>query len=427
MSSTTATEPRPRRRLWPMIRGSTIPSTIGEKGADGDDDRRPRGRGSAGPPGARAGAPRTRPITFRVVGFIVLLVALVAGAFAAIGLYARGSYFVGVAAEQLTIYKGRPGGLLWFQPTLVERTNVTTAAILPSRLGDLQRGQQEATRRPTPGATSTTSRPRARPTASAPPRPPRPCRPRPPPSPRRPRRPPPRAPTTVPPPRPPRRSPPLRDGPSARPAPHRAGPDRARRAPDRRALHPGQPREGVEAARQPGPVPRHRLRPAAPRPPGHAPLGAARRPHPAAHRRAAERDRLRLHRPPEPASGRPAGHLDGPRHRRPSWSPWSWSAGPGISSATATPSPSSASACCCCRCLPVVGQNINGARLWVRLGSVTFQPGELAKIALAIFFASYMVERADLLRPGHQADRAVPGPRPPVPGAGPRGVGRCRS
>jgi cell division protein FtsW (lipid II flippase) len=50
--------------------------------------------------------------------------------------------------------------------------------------------------------------------------------------------------------------------------------------------------------------------------------------------------------------------------------------------------------------LPVVGENVNGARLWVRLGAVTFQPGELAKIALAIFFASYMVERADLLRQG---------------------------
>jgi peptidoglycan glycosyltransferase len=49
---------------------------------------------------------------------------------------------------------------------------------------------------------------------------------------------------------------------------------------------------------------------------------------------------------------------------------------------------------------PVVGENINGARLWVRLGSITFQPGELAKIALAIFFASYLVERADLLRQG---------------------------
>ncbi len=50
--------------------------------------------------------------------------------------------------------------------------------------------------------------------------------------------------------------------------------------------------------------------------------------------------------------------------------------------------------------VPVLGQNINGARLWVRVGSVTFQPGELAKISLAIFFASYMVERAELLSQG---------------------------
>jgi peptidoglycan glycosyltransferase len=49
---------------------------------------------------------------------------------------------------------------------------------------------------------------------------------------------------------------------------------------------------------------------------------------------------------------------------------------------------------------PGIGQNLNGARLWIRLGSVTFQPGELAKIALAIFFASLMVDRADLLRQG---------------------------
>jgi len=49
---------------------------------------------------------------------------------------------------------------------------------------------------------------------------------------------------------------------------------------------------------------------------------------------------------------------------------------------------------------PVVGQNINGARLWIRVGTVTIQPGELAKIALAVFFASYMVERSELLAQG---------------------------
>lgn len=49
---------------------------------------------------------------------------------------------------------------------------------------------------------------------------------------------------------------------------------------------------------------------------------------------------------------------------------------------------------------PGIGENINGARLWIHLGSFNFQPGEIAKLALAIFFASIMVERADLLSRG---------------------------
>jgi cell division protein FtsW (lipid II flippase) len=48
--------------------------------------------------------------------------------------------------------------------------------------------------------------------------------------------------------------------------------------------------------------------------------------------------------------------------------------------------------------VPGLGRLINGARLWVRIGPVTFQPGEFAKIALAVFFASYLVERAPILR-----------------------------
>jgi cell division protein FtsW (lipid II flippase) len=47
--------------------------------------------------------------------------------------------------------------------------------------------------------------------------------------------------------------------------------------------------------------------------------------------------------------------------------------------------------------LSPLGTTINGARLWLRLGSYSFQPGELAKICLVIFFAAYLSERKELL------------------------------
>lgn len=47
--------------------------------------------------------------------------------------------------------------------------------------------------------------------------------------------------------------------------------------------------------------------------------------------------------------------------------------------------------------LPVIGRSINGARLWIAIGGVTFQPGELAKIALTVFFAGYLVTKEDSL------------------------------
>jgi cell division protein FtsW (lipid II flippase) len=47
--------------------------------------------------------------------------------------------------------------------------------------------------------------------------------------------------------------------------------------------------------------------------------------------------------------------------------------------------------------VPGLGTTINGARIWVSLGPMNFQPGEFAKIALAIFFASYLAERRELI------------------------------
>jgi cell division protein FtsW (lipid II flippase) len=47
--------------------------------------------------------------------------------------------------------------------------------------------------------------------------------------------------------------------------------------------------------------------------------------------------------------------------------------------------------------VPFIGRTVSGARIWVQLGVFSFQPGELAKIALAIFFAGYLVSARDSL------------------------------
>lgn len=47
--------------------------------------------------------------------------------------------------------------------------------------------------------------------------------------------------------------------------------------------------------------------------------------------------------------------------------------------------------------LPGIGKEVNGARIWVELGPMSFQPGEFAKVALAIFFAGYLVTARDTL------------------------------
>lgn len=53
--------------------------------------------------------------------------------------------------------------------------------------------------------------------------------------------------------------------------------------------------------------------------------------------------------------------------------------------------------------VPGLGAEINGARIWIRLGSSSFQPAEIGKIALAVFFAGYLVTNRDTL--------ALAGPR----------------
>ncbi|MFC7401534.1 FtsW/RodA/SpoVE family cell cycle protein [Citricoccus sp. GCM10030269] len=47
--------------------------------------------------------------------------------------------------------------------------------------------------------------------------------------------------------------------------------------------------------------------------------------------------------------------------------------------------------------IPGLGVVINGARIWINLGIGSFQPGEVAKITLAIFFAGYLSANRELI------------------------------
>ncbi len=79
----------------------------------------------------------------RVVVFVVALCIVVVGAIACLGWYARSAYFVTLSKGRITIFQGRPGGVLWFQPTLVQRTTYGPSAVLAYNLQPLTAGVVE--------------------------------------------------------------------------------------------------------------------------------------------------------------------------------------------------------------------------------------------------------------------------------------------
>jgi peptidoglycan glycosyltransferase len=62
--------------------------------------------------------------------------------------------------------------------------------------------------------------------------------------------------------------------------------------------------------------------------------------------------------------------------------------------------------------VPGIGREYFGARIWVSIGPVNFQPGEFAKILLALFFASYLVEKRELLAVSSRRLGPIPLPDP---------------
>ncbi len=111
-------------------------------------------------------APKPRRLTWRVALFALAVLAVLGAAGGATTWFARSTYFVGVEGEEVAIFRGRPGGVLWLQPTLAERTDLELGDVPPARRGDVEAGKQEASladarryveRLETSGTTTTTA------------------------------------------------------------------------------------------------------------------------------------------------------------------------------------------------------------------------------------------------------------------------------
>jgi PPM family protein phosphatase len=67
---------------------------------------------------------RQRRFTWRVALFVLLILGVIGGAFATIQWYGRSTYYVGFDGDDVTIFQGRPGGVLWIQPERVAGADI---------------------------------------------------------------------------------------------------------------------------------------------------------------------------------------------------------------------------------------------------------------------------------------------------------------
>lgn len=86
---------------------------------------------------------RKRSVSGRLVAFVVAVVLLLGAAYGSVWWYANRQYYVGLDGETVAIFRGQPGGLLWFEPQLEQRTRYRASDMRPARLPTLKAGKIE--------------------------------------------------------------------------------------------------------------------------------------------------------------------------------------------------------------------------------------------------------------------------------------------
>ena len=87
---------------------------------------------------------RDRILTIRVALFVLVFAAVLGGTAGVVVWFDKASFFVGLDQGHVTIFQGRPGGLLWLKPSVVERTALTPPDLLASNVVYLRQGMEES-------------------------------------------------------------------------------------------------------------------------------------------------------------------------------------------------------------------------------------------------------------------------------------------
>ena len=160
--------------LPPATNGPTSPPSDDavEGGHAGDHVPSRRERKQA----AKLATPRRRRLTGGVFLFVVVLAAIVITTFTLVAVHARSGYFVGFNGDKVVIYKGQPGGVLWFKPTVERDSSLTRQDLAPAVIAliddhvtydSVEEAAEFITVQVTPTTTTTTTTPETTTTIAA--------------------------------------------------------------------------------------------------------------------------------------------------------------------------------------------------------------------------------------------------------------------
>lgn len=84
--------------------------------------------------------PSNPVFTWRLGLFVASIVTVMTVLIMSIAIYGRSGYFVGISGSDVAIFKGRPDGILWFDPTFEESVKLEVADLTAKELKAVQSG-----------------------------------------------------------------------------------------------------------------------------------------------------------------------------------------------------------------------------------------------------------------------------------------------